>query len=129
MRPAAPSWTACVDAALLVVAGFVVDVPAEVPVVLVARVVVTAGLLGVVSGVEVVTDVLGVVAPAVVGVVPVAVELPEVVGFFPTQEVSDPVLMVNGADDAVDPVESRMVRPMDVPAAMLAIHVTEVLVV
>lgn len=39
-RPAAPSWTACVDAALLVVAGFVVDVPAEVPVVLVARVVV-----------------------------------------------------------------------------------------
>jgi hypothetical protein len=24
--------------------------------------------------------------------------------------------MVNGADDAVDPVESRMVRPMDVPS-------------
>jgi len=128
MSPAAPSCAACVDAALLVVAGFVVvELPAEdeadegvpgVPVVLVTRGVVAAGLVWVVSGVEEVP--LALVAPAVVGEVE---PVPEEVGFFPTQLVSDPVLTVNGADSAVVPVESRIVRPIDVCAAMLATHV------
>jgi len=139
MSPAAPSCAAWVDAALLVVAGFVVvGLPAEgeeeegeeeevrVPALFVVRAVVTAGLVGV----EVT---LALVAPAVVGLAvvgPVEPEPePEEVGFFPIQLVSDPLLMVNGADCAVVPVESRMVRPMDTPPAILAIHVRELLVV
>jgi len=42
------------------------------------------------------------------------------------QLVSDPPLIVNGAEEAVVPVLSRMVRPMEVPAAMSVFHVNEV---
>jgi hypothetical protein len=43
------------------------------------------------------------------------------------QDVEDPALMVNGADWATSPVLSRRVRPIEVPAAMFATQVTEVL--
>jgi len=127
MSPAAPSCAACVDAALLVVAGFVVVVglPAEdeegesVPVVAPVRGVVT-GLVEVVRGAEEVP--LALVAPAVVGE---AWPVPEEVEFVPRQLVSEPLLTVNAAEDSVVPVESRIVRPRDVPAVKLATHVTE----
>jgi hypothetical protein len=42
------------------------------------------------------------------------------------QLVSDPELIENAAEEAVAPVLSRMVRPMEVPAAMSVFHVSEV---
>jgi hypothetical protein len=42
------------------------------------------------------------------------------------QLLEDPALMVNGADWAMSPLLSRIVRPMEVPAARLVGHVTEV---
>jgi len=124
-------WATCADAALLVL----VDAALEVvePELLVDRVVVP-GVVAVAAVVlrVVVVLALGVVAPAVVGVEEVPLEVvlePEAVELWPTQLVSEPALMVKGAEDAVAPVWSRMVRPMDVPASMLATHVTESLLV
>jgi len=42
------------------------------------------------------------------------------------KQLEDPELMVNGAEEAVAPVLSRMVRPTEVPASMLVAHVREV---
>jgi len=42
------------------------------------------------------------------------------------QLLEDPALMVKGAEEAVVPILSRMVRPMEVPAAMLVGHVRDV---
>jgi hypothetical protein len=42
------------------------------------------------------------------------------------QAEEDPGLIVNAADCAMAPVLSRRVRPIKVPAAMLAVHVREV---
>lgn len=42
------------------------------------------------------------------------------------QAEEDPGLIVNAADCAMAPVLSRRVRPMEVPAAMFAVHVIEV---
>jgi len=43
------------------------------------------------------------------------------------KQLLDPALMVKGADEAVLPVLSRIVRPMEVPAAILVFQVSEVL--
>lgn len=61
------------------------------------------------------TELAGVLAPEAVEMLPVLVKhalLPE--------------LIVKGADSAVVPVLSRMVRPIEVPAAILVLHVREV---
>jgi hypothetical protein len=134
MKPAAPMGYPCADAALLVLVDAAVEV--DEPELLEDRVVVPGVVaVAVVEG-RVVVPELGVVAPAVGEVAEVPLELglvpvlePVPLELWPTQEVSVPELMVKGAEDAVAPVESRMVRPMDVSAAMLATHVTDSLLV
>lgn len=85
-----------------------------------------AGVVAVVVGVELVVVVVagvdgdGTGAPLVDD--PAGVEaLPEEL-----KQVVVPGLMVNGAEEAVVPVLSRMVRPTEVPAAILTTHVREV---
>lgn len=86
--------------------------------------------VGVVAGVVV----AGVVADEVVDVLAPETELagvlaPEVDEMLPVlvkQALLLPALTVKGADSAVVPVLSRMVRPIEVPAAILVLHVREV---
>jgi hypothetical protein len=130
-RPATPKSIALTDTApdlgddVVAVLGPVVvvgDVLGEVVVVNAWGVVVAvvAVVRGVVTG-EVIAVVTPVVAPPVVPVPPVvAVEL---------RQDASPGCTVNGADWAVAPVLSFKVRPREVPAAILTVHVRDVLLV
>jgi hypothetical protein len=103
--------------------------------------VVVAAAFVVASGVVAIGEV-AIVAGVVAGVVPVAGAPPEagapelppaavvaepalLEGVLPTQLESVPLLMVKGADCATKPELSRRLRPIDVPAAMLTVHVKE----
>lgn len=121
MRPAAPSWAACVDAALLVVAGLEVDDPEEEPLPVELRDAVVAGKVEVVSSsVEMPVELnpLGVVAPAVVGVDEPEPEPEEL------QVVTVPP-MRKGAEETVLPVLSRSERTTFVPDGILTRYVRE----
>jgi hypothetical protein len=78
---------------------------------------------GVAGGAVVAAPVVGggVAAPEVGGALPLTV-----LCGWPMQAVEDPAWMVMGADCAMVPVLSRSWRPIEVPAARLAIQVKEV---
>jgi hypothetical protein len=105
-----PAGGAVVVAAAFVVASGVVAIG---EVAIVAGVVPVAGALAEAGAPE--------LAPAAVVAEPALVE-----GVLPTQLESVPLLMVKGADCATKPELSRRLRPIDVPAAMLTVHVKEV---
>jgi len=127
MTPATPMFaTLALAAPLEVAAAAPVAVPVrEVPVVEVTGLVDDAEVAGLEAAGVVAA---GVVAPLLLAALALTDEESATLlePLLVTQAEEAPGLIVNAADCAMAPVLSRRVSPMEVPAAMLAVHVREV---
>jgi len=128
MTPATPMFaTLALATPLEVAAAAPVAVPLrEVPVVEVAGLVDDAEVAGLEAAGVVAAGVVA--APLLLTVLALTDEEPATLlePLPVTQAEEAPGLIVNAADCAMAPVLSRRVSPMEVPAAMLAVHVREV---